>query len=139
MALTFAYERSHSPILGNIYRPVAQAQFFNERKNRWYEIWLIVDTGADYTLLPKYFAKRLGVDLGKDCQTFSTAGIGGSEKVYLAQAVKVKLGSWDRTIPIGFLDRDEIPPLLGRHQFLETFEALFSTNHSLTFSENKNR
>jgi hypothetical protein len=30
--------------------------------------------------------------------------------------------------------RNEIPPLMGRHLFLETFEALFSSNFILTFS-----
>lgn len=137
MALTFAYEQSHSPILGTIYRPVAKVFFFNESKKRWYETWLIVDTGADYTLLPKYFSKRLGIDLQKGVQIFTTAGIGGEEKVYLAKSMKVKFGSWDRVIPVGFLDRDEIPPLLGRHLFLETFEALFSSNYSVTFSNKK--
>lgn len=137
MALTFAYERSNSPILGTIYRPVARAFFFNSQKNRWYETWMIVDTGADYTLLPKYFAKRLNIDLHKDCQIFTTAGIGGSEKVYFVKAIKVKLGSWGRVIPVGFLDRDEIPPLLGRHLFLETFDTLFASNHTLSFSGKK--
>lgn len=137
MALTFVYERSNSPILGTIYRPVAKVFFLNSRKNRWYETWMIVDTGADYTLLPKYFAKRLSIDLCSDCRIFNTAGIGGAEKVYFTQAVKVKLGTWDRIVPVGFLDRDEIPPLLGRHLFLETFEALFASNHTLAFSDKK--
>lgn len=43
---------------------------------------MIIDTGADYTLLPKYFSVRLGVRLKQDCQVFKTAGIGGEEKVY---------------------------------------------------------
>lgn len=137
MALTFVYERSNSPILGTIHRPVARVYFFNKERSRWYETWMIVDTGADYSLLPKYFAKRLNVDLRNDCQTFTTAGIGGAEKVYFAKAVKAKLGTWDRIVPVGFLDRDDIPPLLGRHLFLETFEALFSSSHKLTFSAKK--
>lgn len=134
MALTFSFEKSRSPIFGEIRRPVAQVYFYSKSKNRWYETWMIVDTGADYTLLPKYFAVRLGIDLKKDCITFRTSGIGGEEKVYLLKKIKIKLGSWERVIPVGFLDKDNIPPLLGRHLFLETFEALFSSKHTLTFS-----
>lgn len=134
MDLKFTFERTRSPIFGEIHRPVAQAFFYSKVKNKWYEIWLIVDTGADYTLLPRYFSERLGINLKKDCKRFKTSGIGGNEKVYLLKKIKVKLGSWERIIPIGFLDRDEIPPLLGRHQFLETFEAIFSSDHTLTFS-----
>lgn len=133
MALTFSFEESSSPILGKIHRPVAQV-FFISRKGSWYEIWMLVDTGADYTLLPKYVSKRLGIDLQKECRTFHTAGIGGSERVYFLKRIKVKLGEWERRVPVGFLDRDDIPPLMGRHLFLETFEALFSSNHTLTFS-----
>lgn len=95
---------------------------------------MLVDTGADYTLLPKYFAKRLDVNLEKDCNIFRTAGIGGTEKVYLLRSIKVRLGQWERKIPVGFLDRDDIPPLMGRRLFFETFEVLFSSKHVLTFS-----
>lgn len=136
MALTFQFEKDFSPILGTIYRPLAQIFFFAAAKNRWYETWMIVDTGADYTLLPKYFSQRLGVDLKRECQVFKTVGIGGSEKVYFLPRIKVKLGKWERYIPVGFLERDDIPPLMGRHLFMETFETLFSSNHTLTFSTN---
>lgn len=134
MALTFNFEKDYSPILGEIYRPVAKVLFHATRKNRWYEVWFIVDTGADYTLLPGYFAKRLDVDLKRDCRVFKTTGIGGQEKVSFLPKIRAKLGDWERTVPIGFLNRDNIPPLLGRHLFLETFETLFSKNYTVTFS-----
>ena len=95
---------------------------------------MIVDTGADYTLLPRFMAPKLGVDLEKDCKIFNTYGIGGGERVYFLSRIKVKLGNWERNIPVGFLERNEIPPLMGRHLFLETFEMLFSSNHIISFS-----
>ena len=116
---------------------MAQVFFWSEKEKHWSEIWMIVDTGADYTLLPRYLAADLGVNLEKDCKVFSTQGIGGNERVYFLPKIKVKLGKWERVIPIGFLERNEIPPLMGRHLFLETFEALFSVNHSVTFSQKK--
>ena len=98
---------------------------------------MIVDTGADYTLLPRFLAEDLKVDLEKDCRVFLTQGVGGSERVYFLPKIKVTLGKWKRTIPVGFLERNEIPPLMGRHLFLETFEALFSSNHTVSFSQKK--
>ena len=133
MALTFQFEKSLSPIFGEIYRPIAQV-FLSTLNNRWYETWMVVDTGADYTLLPKYFSKRLGVNLERDCKIFKTAGIGGAEKVYLLPKIKVRLGKWERYIPVGFLNRDNIPPLLGRHLFFESFNVVFSFNHQVAFS-----
>lgn len=134
MALTFQFEKNVSPILGTIYRPIAQVFLFSKSRNRWQEIWMLVDTGADYTLLPKYVSKRLGVNLEKECSILKTGGIGGEEKVYFLKNIKAKLGDWERHVPIGFLDRDDIPPLMGRHLFFETFEAIFSPNHSITFN-----
>lgn len=134
MALKFLYRKASSAILGTIYRPVAKVLFWSKKGNYWSEIWMIVDSGADYTLLPRYLAKDLKVDLEKECQIFSTQGIGGTEKVYFLPKITIKLGDWERIIPVGFLDRDGIPPLMGRHLFLETFEVFLSSNHSITFA-----
>lgn len=120
--------------MGKIYRPVAQVFFWSKIDKKWMEVWMIIDTGADYTLLPRFMASNLGVNLEKDCRIFTTYGIGGGERVYFLPKMKVKLGSWERVIPVGFLERNEIPPLMGRHLFLETFETLFSSNHTVSFS-----
>lgn len=134
MALIFPFEKRPSSIFKEVFRPVAQVFLYSEAKKVWYEIWMIIDTGADYTLLPGHLADRLGIDLNKECQRFKTSGIGGEEKVYIKKNLKVKIGNWERTVPVGFLDKDNIPPLLGRQGFLETFEVLFSSNHTVNFS-----
>lgn len=135
MLLRFPFRKEKSPILGLIYRPIAQVFFRSKQSKDWSEIWMIVDSGADYTLLPRYMADELGVNLETDCQKFATYGIGGGEKVYFLPKIKVKLGNWERMIPIGFLERDEIPPLLGRHLFMETFDTEFTKEHVVVFKE----
>ena len=101
---------------------------------QWTELWMIVDTGADYTLLPHFMADKLGINLEKECKIFNTYGVGGGERVYFLPKIKAKLGNWERMVPVGFLERNEIPSLLGRHLFLETFETTFSSNHTVQFS-----
>lgn len=134
MVLKFPFKTEKSAILGTIHRPIAQVFFWSKQTKQWIEIWMIVDTGADYTLLPRFMADKLGINLEKDCKLFNTFGIGGRERVYFLPNTNVKLGNWKRAIPVGFLERNEIPPLLGRHLFLETFETLFSSNHVVSFS-----
>ena len=134
MALTFSFEKRSSPVLGEIYRPVAKVFFYSSSKKHWYGIWMIVDTGADYSILPKHLARILGVNLQIDCQVFKTAGVGGAEKVFFLKSLKARLGKWERNVPVGFLNRDDIPPLLGRHLFLESFNLVLSSNHQLIFS-----
>lgn len=134
MALKFPFRVEKSFILGKIHRPFAQVFFWADQTQNWTEVWAIVDTGADYTLLPRFMADKLGVDLEKDCKVFTTYGVGGGERVYFLPKIKVRLGEWKRTIPVGFLERNEVPPLMGRHLFFETFETLFSSNHTVSFS-----
>jgi len=87
---------------------------------------MLVDSGADYTLLPYFLAYPLGINLITDCKIIHTQGVGGISKVYLfKKKIKVKLGEFRRQIPIGFLSNDYIPPLLGRQEFFETFRVVF--------------
>lgn len=134
MVLKFDFKRESSPLFGTIYRPVAEVFLKHAEREKWRPVTMIVDTGADYTLLPRWFAPALGIDLKRDCQVFSTAGIGGSEKVHFYKDLRVKIGDWERKIPVGFLDQDGIPPLLGRQDFLETF-AVCLFNHQITVAE----
>lgn len=134
MVLKFPFRVEKSSILGTIHRPVARVFFWSKQIEQWTEVWMIVDTGADYTLLPRFMADKLGINLEKECKIFNTYGVGGGERVYFLPKIKVKLGEWEQSIPVGFLERNEIPPLMGRHLFLETFETLFSSNHTVSFS-----
>lgn len=94
---------------------------------------MLVDTGADYTLLPKVYASHLGVSLTGECQTLDTMGIGGRERVFLIRQWPMRLGTWTRRIPLGFLARNDVPPLLGRQACLEAFRmTLF--RHRTTFA-----
>lgn len=136
MFIKFPFEKAYSKIFGEIYRPIAQAIFTSPNNPKLQqEVWLLVDTGADYTLLPRYFGIDLNIDFETDCKIFYTSGIGGAEKVFLLPRIEVQIGGFKRTIPVGFLDRNEVPPLLGRHLCLETFEMYFASNHTTYLSE----
>lgn len=133
MPLTFEFEKVNSPLFGTVYRPVAWVEFWSKNQKEWIGIWMVVDSGADYSLLPRYMSEYLGINLTKDCKSFSTFGIGGREGIYLLEKAKIKLGDWAITAPLGFLERDTVPPLLGRHCFMEKFSTLFF-NHKTFFS-----
>ena len=135
MALTFEFEKVSSPIFGTVYRPVAWVEFWSKTQRQWIGIWMVVDSGADYSLLPGYMSGYLGINLLNDCKGFSTFGIGGKENVFLLEKAKIKLGTWEITAPVGFLERDTVPPLLGRQGFMEKFATLFF-KHKTFFSDN---
>lgn len=116
--------------LGNIYRPYAIISAYSKTRKKWQPLEVIIDTGADYSLLPKRYAGVLGIDLVKDCFTETTLGIGGSETVYQYKNLSVKIGERQIQIPVGFLERDDIPPLLGRLGCLEIFRIIFEDKES---------
>lgn len=111
--------------LGVIYRPYITVFITSKNIDEWVPIEMIVDSGADYTLLPKKYAQLLSIDLTKDCFPQETSGIGGKEKVYLCKRlVQIKIGNWKETIPVGILARNDIPGLLGRLDCLEKLELV---------------
>ncbi|MFZ5366463.1 MAG: retropepsin-like aspartic protease [Patescibacteria group bacterium] len=132
MKVSFPYEERPSSLFGKVKRPVAKLKFWSKKFKRYLEYVLLVDTGADYTLFPKHIAFELGIDLQKNCKPFSTSGVGGKEKVYFAkQKLKMKIGSLEKEIPVGFLDKEDIPPLLGRESCLNDFDLRLT--HFTTF------
>lgn len=119
--------------LGAIHRPYIVVDI-KSRFDEWIPVEMIVDTGADYTLLPKKYAQILSISLKRDCFLNITYGIGGKEEVYLYKNLPIKIGDWKKTIPIGFLSRDDTPALLGRLQCLEILK-LTMQNHITTLEE----
>lgn len=133
--IRFRFEKAISSIFSAIFRPIAQAHFYG-KSGIWIPVWGIVDTGADYTLLPKGYAEKLGVNLKRDCKVYKTLGIGGQEKSYIYPHGRIRMGQFERKAPIGFLERIDVPPLFGRQGFLETFELIFK-NHETIFRDIK--
>lgn len=118
--MSFPFEERTSSIFGKVWRPVALVEFCSVLNSAlWTTIRMIVDTGADYTLLPRSYAKAIGVDLERDCRPFEILGIGGHEVVYVHPRIQVRIGEWTAVVPVGFLERDAVPALLGRQQCLE--------------------
>lgn len=126
MSITFKFKDYYSNIFGIVRRPVAEVLFQHQKDKSWQPITMLVDTGADYTLLPYFLAYPLGINLITDCTVIHTQGVGGTSKVYLLKKkIKIKLGDFNRKIPVGFLSNDDIPPLFGRQECFETFKVVF--------------
>lgn len=97
---------------------------------------MMVDTGADYTIIPRHFSQKLRISLEKDCFKDVAFGVGGNQTIYFYKAkIAAKIGNLERKIPLAFFDNNEVPGLLGRLGFLETFNTEFRKNHFVTFND----
>ena len=130
----FPFTKIGKGCLGEIFRPYAKVLIFVKKKRVWLMSNMVVDSGADYTLLPKRYAIALGIDLAKDCRAETTLGVGGSETIYLYKSLLVKINNWQNKISVGFLERDDVPALLGRLEFMEVLKVVFE-NHKTTFEK----
>lgn len=98
----------------------------------WTHTWMVVDTGADFTILPKYLSQDLGISLETDCSVDITKGVGGDQPIYFCKLkITAQIGTFVRKIPLAFFSTDEVPPLLGRLGFLETFTTEFLKSHAV--------
>lgn len=126
MSIIFPFKEESSRVFGKVHRPIAEVFFKHTKRDIWQPVTMLIDTGADYTMLPRFLAEPLGVDLKRDSRVIETQGVGRKSKVFLAKnKIKVRIGRSERKIPVGFLSHDYIPPLLGRQDFFETFKVTF--------------
>lgn len=126
MQIGFPFEIQETSNFGVIRRPVVDVNFWSKDLKAWVPVKMIVDTGADYTLLPLWLYSKLGVDIKKDCNHFYTSGVGGKRMVYVLKGLwKIKLGDWESNIRLGFLNDNFVPPLLGRLDCLEKIKVCF--------------
>ncbi|OGK15745.1 hypothetical protein A2774_00680 [Candidatus Roizmanbacteria bacterium RIFCSPHIGHO2_01_FULL_39_12c] len=134
MEVKFDYENGEKSYFGQVFRPVAKVSFKIPKKELWIETWMVVDTGADFSILPSYLSNDLQISLEHDCIKDITMGVGGNQTIYLLKSrITAKIGEIKRKVPIGFLDRNEVPPILGRQGFLETFDTEFLRSHAVVF------
>lgn len=84
---------------------------------------LIVDSGADVTVLPFSAGGLLGKEVKKG-ERFPIGGIQGSLDVYLHE-VEAKLGSHSFKMTVAFAESDTVPSLLGRMDVFDLFDVTF--------------
>lgn len=136
MDVRFPFEDEGKTAFGRILRPVAKVTLASSYTDKLVDVWMVVDTGADYTILPRHFSEKLRISLEKDCLKNTTFGVGGEQIVYFFKnKIKAKIGPLQRNIPVAFLDSNEIPALLGRLGFLETFNTKFLKTHFVVFKD----
>ncbi len=134
MELKFNFEYRGESHFGKIYRPYARVLLKSPKQELWLNEWLIVDTGADFTTLPRYIARELDIDLKGDCMNGSTSGVGGKQVIFLLKKyLEVKLGETTRRVPVAFFDNNQVPGLMGRQGFIETFDTEFLKAHVVVF------
>jgi len=131
MAIIFKYvhvPRKDGTLRRAPYIPI----FVNNKEGKLIRLVALIDSGADYSIVPKDLAIFLGLkehDVGEG----KTSGIGGDVNVRgstLRFAVKGDRENYPLEVPVLILQDEnlDVPLLLGRNGFFEEFEITFKQN-----------
>jgi len=118
----FIYREEESRLLGKVLRPVAEIDI---RANgaEWFPTLMYVDSGADISLVPRSFGQLLGLDVSKNLG--EVRGIGEAVVPLSLQTVKMKIGPDTVEVKIAVALINEVPYILGRHDFFKFFKVTF--------------
>lgn len=105
--------------------------FFLNKKGEWISLFLIIDSGATISALPKSDASTLGIDLEKG-RKMAISGIGNEILTGWQHEIVVRLGNETIQLPIVFLDREVAPRILGRAGIFGYFLLIFEENQRRT-------
>lgn len=134
MDVKYEYEFEGESLWGKIYRPVAEVSIKSPHSETWTKVIMIVDTGADFSILPNHFAYDFRINVETECVKSTTAGVGGEQTILLCkQPLIARLKNLERKVPIAFFDNDEVPALMGRLGFIEIFDVEFLKTHAVVF------
>lgn len=95
-------------------------------KDRWFEFWAFVDSGATYSIFASKEGEALGIDFRQGKKTMVVVGDGGYIPVYLFK-IPVCIGEFEFTAEIGFSEKLGVGfNLLGRRDFFDIFMVCFN-------------
>lgn len=136
MSVSFPYDFVGDSPFGPVHRPIAKVTFYAPKNPVAVDVWMVVDTGADFSILPRLVSEKLRVSLEHDCVKDVTHGVGGEQSIFFCKKkIRAKIGEMKLDVPLAFFDSNEVPALLGRLGFLETLDVCFLKNHTVSFEE----
>lgn len=112
--------------LGKIPTPLLTTSVLTKFGYQSYQF--LLDTGADFTMLPRYMSEDIGVNLETLPQTHSYGIEDKGVKVYIGN-IKIKLAAKKLKIRCLFSEKDTTPFLLGRIDLFTHFNITFNNKH----------
>ena len=126
--IEFPFEKRYSERLGQILKPIIPVSIIGPKRS--VNLFMLVDSGADISLLPYSVGETIGLEL--DIANRSEIhGIGEGSVPYILSHSGLIIGDIEISIRIGWALIEEVPFILGR---LDLFQ-----NFSIEFREFENR
>jgi stage V sporulation protein SpoVS len=99
--------------------------------NKKYICEMLVDSGADITLIPRKFGEELGL-IFKEDEVKEIRGIGEGAVPYIVRQLRIAIGRYTFPARIGWVLIEEIPFILGRLDVFDKFNIEFKQSSRIT-------
>lgn len=131
MKKCFKFARENSSSLGFVYRPIAKVGL-KDANGDMFELSMLVDSGADISILSKRIGDIMGVDVEQgEAKVFW--GIVGEMMAYVHK-ISLFLDGKEVETRVAFA-LSEVPNLLGRLDIFKNFDISFRKEEDFCFSD----
>lgn len=110
------------PVLGPVWRPLADVALRNA--DAVVECEMLVDSGADMTLIPYQIGLELGYQVGPE-EIREVRGIGDTVVPYVLREAVLTVGSTEARIRVAWALVDEVSVIMGRLDVFDRFRVEF--------------
>lgn len=131
MRKCFKFAKENSSSLGIVYRPIAKVGL-RDASGELFELSMLVDSGADITILSKRIGDIMGVDVEQG-ETKVFRGIVG-EMIAYVHKIPLSINGKEVETRVAFA-LSEVPNLLGRLDIFKNFEISFRKEEDFCFSD----
>ncbi len=119
-AHTFPYQKKRIDF-GLIFNPLIHLPV--KTQSGWQDLWFLVDSGADTTMIPLNLAKRLGIKFQKTSTRLF--GIGAQSLAAFPGQMLCKIGETELEVRCYCVNTEDSVLLLGRLDIFDKFSVLF--------------
>ncbi|HEY9205730.1 MAG TPA: hypothetical protein VIO58_07385 [Candidatus Methanoperedens sp.] len=131
MKKCFKFARENSSSLGFVYRPIAKVGL-KDANGDMFELSMLVDSGADISILSKRIGDIMGVDVEQgEAKVFR--GIAGEMMAYVHK-IPLFIDGKEVETRVAFA-LSEVPNLLGRLDIFKNFEISFRKEEDFCFGD----
>ena len=133
--MRFSYKEKESKILGKILRPLVEIEIFSQIRDDWEIVEeVLVDTGADISVLPRFIGEAIINDITTGEYIEIKGIVPTSILIGFIHTLKVKVAGKEFETKVAIADSNDVQPILGRYAALDLFGIEFKKGNEMIFS-----